>query len=499
MSSLARGRPRVQETADGIVAAELAAAGARVSTDAYTTRQIAHRTGLSQTVVSRAVRRIRHGDSGSGPTPAVDASLAGRLQLVQFRVQYPVIILRFEITATTERPTPRAAERRAAAVMASLRASGAEHWPAPEQFGAAEGLALEPADGREPSHAGGDEPSPRQAVSGTGTTRAPAALHPSAGCPLRAEWIQGRGSWDSFLSQVSTLLNHCRQDMDAIPGELLQLLAVRASSRLHGISWRYDRSPAATSAKYAAAPGAALTDQRVHGERAPRPAPETTLSRTEQVAIALRAEMVSSGYRPGDRLSVHEMADRLGLAEATVRNAMRALADDGLLDHSGASFWIPHLSSADVIDLYASRLHVGTLILRACAHQPRSRLVRAKLALGVLDAAVEQGSRTDAGEADLRFQQELADASGLQHSARIFRALTLRLRFFISVLQLDYSPAVSRLVFDDRRLLRALADGQADGAVRIWRSKLEDAARYMASQAPTSAFDGQLWSRLTVS
>lgn len=478
MSSLARGRPRVQETADGIVAAELAAAGARVSTDAYTTRQIAHRTGLSQTVVSRAVRRIRHIGSGAGPTPAVDASLAGRLQLVQFRVEYPRIILRFEITDTADRPTPRAAERRAAAVMASLRASGAEHWPAPEQFGPDEGLPPEPADGDQPAQA---------------------APHPSVGRPLRAEWIQGRGSWDSFLSQVSTLLNHCRQDLDAVPGELLQQLAVRASSRLHGISWRFDRRPGATSTKYATAPGAALTDQRVHGERAPRPAPETTLSRTEQVAIALRAEMVSSGYRPGDRLSVHEMADRLGLAEATVRNAMRALADDGLLDHSGASFWIPHLSSADVIDLYASRLHVGTLILRACAHQPRSRLVRAKLALGVLDAAAEQGSRTDAGEADLRFQQELADASGLQHSARIFRALTLRLRFFISVLQLDYSPAVSRLVFDDRRLLRALADGQADGAVRIWRSKLDDAARYMASQAPTSAFDGQLWSRLTVS
>src|SRR5699024_8292285 len=116
--------------------------------------------------------------------------------------------------------------------------------------------------------------------------------------------------------------------------------------------------------------------------------------------------------------------------------------------------------------------------------QPRQRLLRARLALAALEAVAEQGSLVDAGEADLRFQQELADASGLQQSAHSFHALTLRLRMFISVLQLDYSPAVDRLVIDDRRLLTTVLNGRADEAVQIWRSKVNDAVRQMSALAP---------------
>lgn len=171
--------------------------------------------------------------------------------------------------------------------------------------------------------------------------------------------------------------------------------------------------------------------------------PRVELSATEQIAIALRKEMTDSGFAPGDRISVSAMADRLGLDSGTIRTGMRQLADDGLLVAHDRGFRVPQLTGADVIDLYASRLHVGMVILRACAIQPKHRLLPARLALGALEAVARQGSRVDAGEADLRFQQELAEASGLTQSARSFHALTLRVRMFISVLQLDYSPLLT--------------------------------------------------------
>ena len=100
-------------------------------------------------------------------------------------------------------------------------------------------------------------------------------------------------------------------------------------------------------------------------------------------------------------------------------------------------------------------------------------------------------------QADLHFQQTLADASGLPQSSRIFHQLTLRLRMFISVLQLDYTPAVQRIVSDDRSLLDALMSGESgkETALRVWRGKLDNAVRHMVYVSPTR-FDPELWEQL---
>ena len=479
MMSSARGRPRVQESADDIVAGVLAAAGARVSTADYTTRRIAGLTGLSQTMVSRAVRRIRGADQDSvKPIPGGGVGDVGTgLQLAEFRVQYPMITLRFEAAEAAERPQPRGFERRSAALMAALWVSGAAEWPA------------------EDSDAGDTTEVMRTETGDTHLRNRP--LPDVSAHSLTAQWTPGQGTWADFLTDVAGLLDQCRPYLEALPGDLLHQLSSRAGRGLHGLAWERGRQGLGSVHRDSDSKRLALAE--FPGPRtaaSSRSQPRVKLSATEQIAITLRKEMISSGFRPGDRLSVNLLAERLGLGQAQVRNAMRQLADDGLLSHSEAGFRIPRFTGTDVIDLYASRLHVGIVILRACAAQPRHRLLSARLALGTLEAVTKQGSLTDSGEADLRFQQELAEASGLRQSAHSFHALTLRLRMFISVLQLDYSPAVERLVVDDRRLLTAVLEGRADDAVRIWRSKLDDAVRHMSALAPDT-FDPRLWSQLT--
>lgn len=457
MGTTSRGRPQVQETADDIVASVLATAGPRVGTPAYSTRRIAELTGLSQTVVSRAVRRIRQGGPAVvGPREWAQLPV---LQLAQLRVEFPRIMVVFEPSAELSAPRPTVFERRAATLVSALWVSGAAAWPpqANEEHGAATDEELE----------------------------------------LTAVWDPAGVSWEAFLRRVSHLLSACAKTPDSVPSNLLKLLAARAGRGLHGVEWRrgsagdHEIAPISDSdslvvAEYPA-PGRSSSNRWL---------PRVELSATEQIAIALRKEMMNSGFRAGDRLSVAALAETLGLPTATVRTAMRQLADDGLLIPAQGGFRIPAVTGADVIDLYAARLQVGTVILRGCAAQPRHRLLPARLALGALEAAAARGTRTDVGEADLRFQQELAEASGLEQSARSFHALTLRVRMFISVLQLDYTPAADRLVNDDRRILSAALEGRAAEAVRVWRSKQDNAVRHMSALAPES-FDAALWERLS--
>lgn len=403
--------------------------------------------------------------------------------------------------------TTRAGTRRAVAVMAGLWVSGAAAWqPHRAKRNSAAGGPGTSSHEQQTAESGSTEESGRTRLDGTHQLHPTTPQGESNSPGDVVTWSPGEHSWEEFLTEVSMRLTNCSHATEAIPGELLRRIAARAGSGLHGLYWvTEDQAVARQEADAQSAQIQTVSDSKnltVAEYPAPgrshtsRWLPRVELSTTEQIAVMLRKEMTHSGHRPGDRLHPHVFAQRLRLPVSTVRTAMRQLADDGLLAHAGSEFRIPSVTGTDVVDLYAARLHVGTVLLRAAAHQPRHELLPARLTLGTLRAAAAQGSRSDVGEADLRFQQEIAEASGLTQSARSFHALTLRLRMFISVLQLDYSPAVERIAGDGRRLLSAVLEGRADDAVRIWRSKLDDAVRHMSALSPDT-FDAQLWFRLT--
>lgn len=225
--------------------------------------------------------------------------------------------------------------------------------------------------------------------------------------------------------------------------------------------------------------------------------PKDTRSITEHLAIALREEIIDSGYEPGDRISPRLLSRRMRAPRSSVDAALRRMVDDKLLDGSRGGARIPLITTVDVLDLYAARIAIGEVVLRSLALRPQRYLVPVQLALRQVEASAATRSGIDVEDADLHFQQELARASGLRESARTFESLTLRLRLFISVLQLDYSPASDRILSDDRAILAALSRGDAEAAIGTWRGKVDNAVRHMSGLLGRRRFDQELWAQLT--
>ena len=504
-----RGRPRIQEQADAIVAGVLAGAGPRVGSREYSTRRISMMTGISQPLVSRAMRRIRgvgDGEDGSGvPTVSDPAGLSGRrtLRLSAFVVDFPRIRIDFTDGGGDVDGEVRAFERRASAVMAALRISGADTWPT--TWRAPDAEELERAwDADHPTEQSTVDPDPE--------------LGPGS---VRVYWEPGRQSWEVFLARIAGLFGACGRSVDAVPGALLTALSVRVGQGLHGVRWSRRGVAEGAGQGYGEVSPSAGNDPHSDSERSaspPYPTPVVgELSMAEQVAIALRKEITDAGYSAGDRVTSVVLASHMGFRQSAVLTAMRRLVDDGLLVSRNGVFSLPLVTGADIIDLYAARLQVGTVLLRACASRPRYRLLAPQTALRTLEAAVARGDAERVDQADLYFQQELAEASGLTQSARTFHSLTLRLQMFISVLQLNYGQAVPRILADDRRIMAALITGDAEVAVWTWRSKLDNAVRHMSAASQVGGgvgsgrgggscgggsrtgmrFDVSLWERLT--
>ncbi|GAA1869971.1 FCD domain-containing protein [Brevibacterium marinum] len=483
------GRPQIQSTADQVVEALVATAGARISGKDYSTRALAEATGLSQSIVSRAVQ---------GMTVRRDR-LLGRDEITVVAGGFPLVVIGIRVAGEAHRAgvsggdggesavSARRVQRRIAGIVAGLRSAGVQHWPQRfdsehRQTDASEMLDLL-------RSGGGDEHfivfDPFGETRGLIVHDQPEVSHDRTAAShdrTPAAEIAVHREFAEFLDDARSGLAGCND----IPGSLLDVLSARVRHGFEGVLWR-------RSSQTEARRSSITSDSMEISSWLPK----ETRSITEHLAIALREEIIDSGYEPGDRINPRLLSRRMQVPRSSVDAALRRMVDDKLLDGSRGGTRIPLITTLDVLDLYAGRMAVGEVLLRSLALRPKRYFVPVQLALRQVEASAATKSGIDVEDADLHFQQELARASGLRQSTRAFEALNLRLRLFISVLQLDYSPASDRILADDRAILRAVSLGDAETAVGAWRGKVDNAVRHMAGLFARRRFDQDLWAQLT--
>jgi DNA-binding GntR family transcriptional regulator len=553
-----RGRPRIQEAADRVVASVLAEAGARIDSSAWSSRALAERTGLSQTAVARAVRRLAGEAVGGGAVGGAAAS-GGTGGARTMRIARFVIGL--EPRAVQEGPVGLVCQ----VDFQPVSTLGHARSSVPE--GA-------PGEGRMPPSEHGPVPLPERS-----SVRSPARHQRRRAAVLGALLTAGVRVPEELPGQLA--------DCAEVPVELLEALSAHVAAGETEFLWsarnvdplsdsqNFDvgdgvqgrartaepaggRSPGTGDRAAAGRPGctaghrasAAEAGASVAGaERAPdaRPGggdgrggdtarddhdrrdshdrhdshagiggdvtrgrggrgparvarqrtwlPRAGTSATEQLAVRLRDAIIDTGLRPGDRLSAARTAAMLEVPRAQAAEVLRRMVDDEILDGSAGDVRIPAASADDVIELYAARMLLGDVLLRAAAHRPRRYLLPVRRALDAVAQGAASGAHVD--DADLRFQQEWARASGLEQTVRLFESSTVRVRMLIAVLRLDYARTATSILRDDRAILTALASGDAPAAVRAWHRKIDAAVRHMHGRARNTAFDVELWGRLT--
>ncbi|OFL67594.1 FCD domain-containing protein [Brevibacterium sp. HMSC063G07] len=256
----------------------------------------------------------------------------------------------------------------------------------------------------------------------------------------------------------------------------------------------------------------------------------------------LEADLRERSLQAGDQVSVRHLALRMGVAQKEIVRGLGELQMNGVLERAGNVFRLPVVSGESVLDLYAARYAVGVVVLRGASagrasrqstagrtpagasgtHKPTaghpspsqrtvsqssvrgavSRAEQAKGSLHIADRALSRLEEDDSlgprsvDRLDLQFQQGLAEASGLEHTADVFDSLGQRLRLLIAILRVDYEPAAAKIRSDNAAILAAVRKGRADQAIAVWRSKIENAVRHMSSVAGLRRFDVAAWQSL---
>ncbi|MDR1431030.1 MAG: GntR family transcriptional regulator [Propionibacteriaceae bacterium] len=193
-----------------------------------------------------------------------------------------------------------------------------------------------------------------------------------------------------------------------------------------------------------------------------------------QVAESLRAAFARGEFVPGQRLVEAELCERYGVGRATVREALRLLDGDGLVEV------VPHratrvrtLSLADAIQLAEVVTVVETLLSRhAALNATKDDITRLHELLQAMREAVKSFDPLGYSELSEELHRVVGRASRHQAGLEISKRLRLQLAWFHQRLSLQPGKPVETTAAHERLVL-AIANGDADLAESIMREHNE--------------------------
>jgi DNA-binding GntR family transcriptional regulator len=169
---------------------------------------------------------------------------------------------------------------------------------------------------------------------------------------------------------------------------------------------------------------------------------------------ALRRDIVSGQIKPGDKLVEMSLADRYGVSRTPIREALRRLEQDGLVQRNGRRLRVRQHRPDEILDIYDVRIVLEEAAARAAA------LRRTSLELSLLARAYDamRGIRED-------------DTAAQQRASWAFHEL---------VWAASHSNTLVDLLSRLQANLRRYPDGTLSHPGR-WRQSLADHARLVSA------------------
>lgn len=203
-------------------------------------------------------------------------------------------------------------------------------------------------------------------------------------------------------------------------------------------------------------------------------------SLVEQVHKAILSEIAGGQLRPGERIIQEQLAQQLGVSRQPIQQALTLLRKEGVLsDAPGRGLQVAPIDLEHVRHMYEVRAVIEGLAFRKAAehHTPQAAAEGAALIKAGRKAAGKR-SFSDLIAADMAFHDFIYRLSGNPLVAPAMEThWTQTQRVMGEVLMRDDKP---RDIWDQHEaLLAAVAAGDGEGAERLARRHILDAADFM--------------------
>ena len=200
----------------------------------------------------------------------------------------------------------------------------------------------------------------------------------------------------------------------------------------------------------------------------------TPLNLNERVYDELRVRVLTRQEPSGAKLSLHALADELGVSRSPVHHALTRLVSEGLLSvQPRRGYYVTPVTARAVAEGYDVRLALELIAAeRAIEHLDESRLVHFAELLEATDAAI---SHEEWDAANAAFHEHQIDLAGNALLSRFYRELSVNL--MMQVIRGGRVEGHANLVTEHRRIVETLRAGDLDAAERAIREHIETGRR----------------------
>ena len=189
------------------------------------------------------------------------------------------------------------------------------------------------------------------------------------------------------------------------------------------------------------------------------------LSRRQQVLEVLREEVVTGVRKPGEQLKQDVIASEFGVSPGPVREALRHLESEGLVQHiPNHGVYVADLTAAELTRLLLPvRLAIETYAVPLAAERLRNdRLGELERLVESMDEGVRNSDLALVNDLDVRFHEITVEAAGSLHALQLWRSVQPRIRALIYRLAPRHQ-VLEEIPQEHRILLAAIRAGDADG------------------------------------
>lgn len=208
----------------------------------------------------------------------------------------------------------------------------------------------------------------------------------------------------------------------------------------------------------------------------------------QQIADALQRAILDGELAPGAPLVEMDIAQRLGVSRAPVREALQLLARANLVEtapYRGTT--VRRLAPTDVEEVYSLRTALETFALRRAMARDRQGLAGAlRVACDGMQAIAARGDWSRLAGEDARFHELLVDRAEHGLLAQVWRDLHMRVRQIMALRNLQNDDSME-VYYRHVPIVEAIESGDVEAAVRALEAHIASAADLVLDEAEAPA------------
>lgn len=191
--------------------------------------------------------------------------------------------------------------------------------------------------------------------------------------------------------------------------------------------------------------------------------PSRPLGMGEQISHRLRVEIISGKIGDGTHLAEDSLAARFDVSRGPVRDALRQLESEGLVENRRKRLYVSFRGLPDIEELYSLRENLESMALTlAVERASASGWDHVQQLVDAMAAAAQDGDTDRFDQADMEFHTSFYRLSEHRRLAEAWRPYQ---RTFEVLLEMSNTPDMMAAVVDHQEFLNIVREGDAAAAV----------------------------------